>query len=143
MSRPEKFSTASAEALYEWAHNHNAYKWRETFAALRDEVAREVREECEKDLESLRADNLRLLMERVDILASAERAERERDAACAAVRAALVEEIVAKVEAMRTFGPVETFDGTKMDADNLASWLNKYELLDTIRGPAAPTTEEG
>jgi hypothetical protein len=61
----------------------------------------------------------------------------------AAVRATLVEEIVAKVEAMRTFGPVETFDGTKMDADNLASWLNKYELIDTIRGLAAPTTEEG
>jgi hypothetical protein len=37
----------------------------------------EGREECEKDLESLRADNLRLLMERVDILARAERAERE------------------------------------------------------------------
>jgi hypothetical protein len=30
-----------------------------------------------------------------------------------------------------------------MDADNLASWLNKYELLDIIRGLAAPTTEEG
>jgi hypothetical protein len=142
MSRPEKFSTASGEALERWCLSSNK-ELATDLATLRDEVAREVREECEKDLESLRADNLRLLMERVDILASAERAERERDAACAAVRAALVEEIVAKVEAMRTFGPVETFDGTKMDADNLASWLNKYELLDTIRGPAAPTTEEG
>ena len=75
MSRPKKFLTASAEELLE--HAGVARTLAGMCAYIRDEVAREVREECEKDLESLRADNLRLLMERVDILARAERAERE------------------------------------------------------------------
>jgi len=75
MSRPKKFLTASAEELLE--HAGVARTLAGMCAYIRDEVAREVREECEKDLESLRADNLRLLMERVDILDRAERAVRE------------------------------------------------------------------
>jgi hypothetical protein len=71
MSRPEKFSTASGEALERWCLSSNK-ELATDLATLRDEVAREVREESEKDLESLRADNLRLLMERVDILANAD-----------------------------------------------------------------------
>ncbi len=56
------------------------------------------------------------------------------DAYAAAVRRAVVAEAVAVVEGLRTFGPVETFDGTKMDADNLASWVNRYEVTTALRG---------
>lgn len=69
MTRPEKFLTASEEDICEaWL------RYRGRFVAFIREliipaVAREVQEESDKTIESLRADNLRLLMERVDILA--------------------------------------------------------------------------
>ena len=41
---------------------------------------------------------------------------------------------VQEVEGMRTYGPVETFDGTEMEADNLATWVNRYDVLAALRG---------
>jgi hypothetical protein len=58
--------------------------------------------------------------------------EAQLDAYRAAVRAALVEEIVAKVE-----------DMGHVAADDQSFFVWQDELIATIRGLAAPTTEEG
>ena len=56
------------------------------------------------------------------------------DAYRLAVRQSVLTEAVAVVEGMRTYGPVETFDGTEMEADNLATWVNRYDVLAALRG---------
>jgi hypothetical protein len=55
------------------------------------------------------------------------------DAYAAAIRAALLAEVVAVVEGMDKFGPAERFDGVAMEQDNLATWINRYDALDRIR----------
>ena len=55
------------------------------------------------------------------------------DAYAAAVRAALLAEVVAVVAGMDKFGPAERFDGVAMEQDNLATWINRYDALTAIR----------
>ncbi len=73
MSRPEKFLTASDSELWKWYWGVNGpATYYEAWHTLRDEVAREVREECAGDMRELR-DSARMAVAR------AEAAERERD----------------------------------------------------------------
>jgi hypothetical protein len=159
MSRPEKFSTASGSDLLNWywriVRTTNLH---DILLLLRDEVAREVREECAEQYrvcDSRRHELAGLLH---DATARAERAERERDserssadmeAAATRKRQAMLTKIAAAVG--EEFNPMATLverviaktaDAERKAFVDGANWVaEEASKLGLIQPPLYPASD--